>query len=316
MSIVTDRTGLSSHVVRAWEKRYGAVVPERSEGNHRLYSEEDIERLRYLKSAVQKGHPIGTVARLPRDQLLSLLADDGGVKVPQVESTGVTDTAPDEELVGFHLNRCIEAVSRFDTRALERHFVECTIDLGVITAIERVVVPLLQRLGDSWQTGKSRIMHEHAVSAIVRTFLGNVLADNNPRDAEARAIVATPSRELHEFAALAAGIYAALAGWNVTYLGPNLPAIEIIQAARLLQVQVVLISMTQEDPGVASELARLVQYMPPDAALIAGGAGARAAMKVQAVEKEKTSGRIFVENLTSLKGRLDELRQRGTTPPD
>ena len=68
IKVVSQMTGISEFVIRAWEKRYDAVIPSRTESNRRLYSEEDIEKLRLLNDAVQKGHNIGGIARLNINQ--------------------------------------------------------------------------------------------------------------------------------------------------------------------------------------------------------------------------------------------------------
>ena len=59
IKVVSQMTGLSAFVIRAWEKRYSVVIPSRTETNRRLYSENDIEKLRLLNEAVQGGHNIG-----------------------------------------------------------------------------------------------------------------------------------------------------------------------------------------------------------------------------------------------------------------
>src|SRR6187551_1036823 len=76
---VARRTGLTAHVIRIWEKRYGAVKPERTGTNRRLYSEEQIERLSLLREVTRSGHSIGPVAKLPLEKLrkLAIQADAG-----------------------------------------------------------------------------------------------------------------------------------------------------------------------------------------------------------------------------------------------
>ena len=70
--MVARRTGLSAHVIRIWEKRYGAVKPERTPTNRRVYSEDQIERLDLLCRVTQAGHSIGHVAKLPTESLRKL----------------------------------------------------------------------------------------------------------------------------------------------------------------------------------------------------------------------------------------------------
>jgi DNA-binding transcriptional MerR regulator len=66
---VSRLTGISTHTLRVWERRYNAVEAERSESGRRLYSRRDIERLTVMKHLVDRGEPIGHVARLPQPEL-------------------------------------------------------------------------------------------------------------------------------------------------------------------------------------------------------------------------------------------------------
>jgi DNA-binding transcriptional MerR regulator len=88
--VVTQRTGLSPDLLRAWERRYRVVRPRRSEGGQRLYSDDDIERLRQLHRAVLAGRTIGQVAKLDRNALARLVEADS----PGSPATGAV---PDED---------------------------------------------------------------------------------------------------------------------------------------------------------------------------------------------------------------------------
>ena len=76
MRLVCLRTGLSPDLLRAWEKRYGAVTPVRSPGGQRLYSDADVARLTLLARAVESGRAIGQIAHLPLDDLQGLVDKD------------------------------------------------------------------------------------------------------------------------------------------------------------------------------------------------------------------------------------------------
>src|SRR4051812_29880471 len=78
IKVVARRTGLSQHVIRIWEKRYEAVTPARSEGNRRLYADEEIARLQLLQQATLAGHSIGQIARLPTEDLRKLVEAERG----------------------------------------------------------------------------------------------------------------------------------------------------------------------------------------------------------------------------------------------
>ena len=73
IGVVERRTGLTAHVIRVWERRYGAVAPARSEGNQRLYTDADIDRLVLLAKAVANGESIGRIAHLSSEILKQIV---------------------------------------------------------------------------------------------------------------------------------------------------------------------------------------------------------------------------------------------------
>src|SRR6185369_16891431 len=122
------------------------------------------------------------------------------------------------------------------------------------------------------------ICHEHLSSSIVRTVMGGLVATQVPPRGARRLLVATPSGELHELGALAAALLAGTAGWDVLYLGPNLPAAEIAEAAQRRAADAVALSLVHAPPDPALTLAamdQLAAILPPRIALLAGGAEAR-----------------------------------------
>jgi len=260
---VAQLTGLSIHVIRAWERRYDVVEPERTEGNQRSYSEEDVLRLRLLARAVEAGHSIGRVAALSDDELEQLLQDSAAIS---------SEDADAESLV----KEALAAVRRLDSPALEDTIVRAAVALGQTGAIELVVEPLMDEIGRAWHEGELRIMHEHLASAVVRNFLGNALrASRTPADAVG-VVVAAPSGQLHELGALSCAVAAAAAGLRVTYLGADVPAEEILAAVfRTGSAAVILSVVFPASPGrVRDEFAVLQKHLQPRVRLIAGGASA------------------------------------------
>ena len=110
---VVHRTGLTAHVIRIWEKRYGAVAPDRTGTNRRLYSEAQIERLSLLREATQAGHSISQVAKLPTEKLRQLTAQAAS---PNRPATGIHH--PPSATSSF-LDESIAAVKALDAPRLE-----------------------------------------------------------------------------------------------------------------------------------------------------------------------------------------------------
>lgn len=265
IGLVARLTGISTHQLRVWERRYHTVKPARSEGGDRLYSDRDVSRLRSLKKLSDLGHSIGQVARLGEDELTELLNSKPA-------------TAPDADvslLARRVTDQFLESMGRMDVLEAERTLSRAAVAFEPHVYTTEVLLPALNEVGQRWETGQFSIAQEHGASAVLRTQLGALMRLYTP-EVGARAVVcATLSSELHEFGALAAGLLAAGRGWRVLYLGPNLPSEEIAEAAVRARAELVLISIVVDDPGASEGLARLRGALPPGVRLIVGGAGAQ-----------------------------------------
>jgi MerR family transcriptional regulator, light-induced transcriptional regulator len=93
ISTVSRLTGLSVHTIRAWEKRYQVVAPVRTDTKRRLYTRDDIRKLALLRSLVETGHPIGSIAGLSPDQLVGRTGPVNG-------QTAATHGSSPEEITG------------------------------------------------------------------------------------------------------------------------------------------------------------------------------------------------------------------------
>lgn len=298
---VTMRTGLSPHVLRVWERRYGAVAPRRSGVNRRLYKEADISRLILLKRAVDAGHAIGRIAALP-DDVLVRLAPASGARVPA--------TAASNEVQGFesaeeHLDRADRAARAMDGIALESVLEQAAVDLSRPVLIEQVVLPLVERIGDLWQSGDLRIAHEHVATGVIRYFLSGLLHRQRVREGAPQLVVATVSGQAHELGALLAAAVAASLGWKVTYLGSDLPAEEIAAVACATRARGVALSMVYPagDPAAAGELARLRGFLPDSAAILLGGRAASGYLPMI-----ESSGFTLLESISDLAESLAQIQ--------
>lgn len=263
---VARRTGLKPDLIRAWERRYGAIEPERSATRRRGYSEEDIERLRLLRLVVLGGHSIGRVARLPIEELRTRAHSDGG---PGAEVRSI----PPEPLASRTLiEACLDAIRRLDSTDLDRNLHRAAREISSRRLIEEILGPLLQRVGELWHEGTLRPAHEHLASSAIRSLLGE-LRGASPRDPTAPLLlVTTPARQHHELGALMAAATASDDGWRVIYLGSDLPAQEIAGAASQAGAKAVALSLTYppDDPDLADEIRRLRRYLP-DLPIVVGG---------------------------------------------
>jgi DNA-binding transcriptional MerR regulator/methylmalonyl-CoA mutase cobalamin-binding subunit len=303
IKVAVKRTGLSPHVIRVWEKRYGAVIPQRTATNRRLYTDADITRLRLLRQATLAGHSIGTIATLPTPDLRKLVAVDQAIEPPQPARP---QPAPGNAAVHTHLETCIAAAEQLDATELEAALMRARVALSQPVFIEQLIVPLMHRIGDLWREGTFRIVHEHVASAVVRTILGSLLtlgASNG--HAVPAIVVATPVGQRHEIGALLVASTAASEGWQVTYLGVNLPAEEIAAAAQQKHARAVALSIVHpaDDPRLEHELTNLRRFLPSETSLIVGG---RASEGYH--DTLEAIGAVWLADMPSLRGHLERLR--------
>ena len=276
--VVVRRTGLNASVLRAWERRYGAVDPGRSDGGQRLYSEEDIRKLKLLSEVVEAGHSIGQIAALPTEELrrLSQKELDKGGTVTTGNGTASRPSFAPGGGPGAFLQACLSAVHEMDTRSLEGYLSRAAMALNPAELVDDLVVPLLNRIGLLWEIGEVGPASEHVATAVLRRFLDSLLGALGRTAGGPVMIVGTPAGHRHEYGALLAAVVGAAEGWDVVLLGADLPASEIAEATRRKGGVIVALSAIHpiEDPGLPEELERLREELPSDVAILIGGPAA------------------------------------------
>jgi methanogenic corrinoid protein MtbC1 len=312
---VAIQTGLTQFTIRAWERRYNVVTPLRTETNRRLYSDADISRLTLLRLVTDAGHGIGQIAYLPTEELLELI----GTEVTMAQSSAIAkEVVSQETSVRFYIASCLAAIKQFEARALESVLFAASVAFSQPIFLEKLIAPLMREIGEQWRLGALRIAHEHLATAVVRTLLGNMCQGFDISAAMPNLVIATPRGQLHEIGALIAGTTAASEGWQVTYLGPNLPVEEIVGCAVQNSAKAVGVSITYptDDPHLANELRNLRRGIQEHVALFVGGAGASAYDPVI-----NAIGAVRVDDMPTFRAELEALRtqQNGsepTGPPD
>jgi DNA-binding transcriptional MerR regulator/methylmalonyl-CoA mutase cobalamin-binding subunit len=258
-------TGIGIDTLRAWERRYGAVTPIRDDRG-RMYTEADVARLRLLNGAVEQGHSIGRLAALSDDQLRNLCVAAGGVTAPVDASrrTPLDTTA------------LLAALREYDAVGIDQELSRLAAVLRPLDLLQDVLMPVLTKVGDDWHSRRTRIAHEHLMSATMRNLLGAFLRLYARREASVRLLFATPAGERHEIATLGAAMLAASAGLGVSYLGADLPAREIVDSVEPAGAQVLVLGLTTAaaDKTRERELKTVVRELPPSVELWAGGRGA------------------------------------------
>ncbi len=310
IKVAAMRTGLSPHVIRIWEKRYGAVTPTRTDTNRRLYSDSEIERLNLLKLATRAGHNIGNIANHSTDTLKVLLKEDAMAESAPVMTVSVSEPASDTEASSI-LQDALSAIQQLDGPELHRILGSANVRLGQQGMLQDVIIPLTREIGDRWENGSLTMAHEHFTSSILRTFLGNSAKPYTNAPNAPNLIVATPAGQLHELGAVIVAVAATSKGWRITYLGANLPAAEIAGAARQTGARAVALSLIYppDDPNVQRELELLREYLPDSIEILAGGQAAFGYHRTLQSIRARVAG-----DLKDLYPMLDEIRTLRSGP--
>lgn len=290
---------MSPHLIRMWERRYEAIRPYRTETGHRLYSDDDIERLRLLRLATMEGQSIRQIAHLSADQLRALIPDRSvDPETGSGQSEGV--------LVDQQLTQCLELVRNMDAVGLEARLLRASISLGPLSFLERILHPLLELTGEMWQNKQLSMSQEHLASAVVRSLLGSMYLANTSGQSEPVLICSTPQGQMHEFGALMAAIYAAAGGWRTLYLGPNLPAEEIAGAAVEHGASAIALSIvySTESGQLPEELRKLRKLTGGQVHLLVGGRSA-----IAHADLLDEIGAIRVGGLADFRRELSRLKQ-------
>ena len=259
---------MTPHVLRAWERRYRVVTPVRSEGGQRLYSDLDVERLRLLRRLTGRGHGIGQLAKLSNEELERIIRDEEPPdQQPEAEVAS-------ESRVGEFQSAALRAAQRLDAGELQSVLERAAVSLGVPVFLEQVASPSIREIGHGWENGTLTVGQEHLATVVFRGVLGWIIETVEANDRTARLLVATPAGQVHELGALLAGAAAASEGWDVVYLGADLPASEVLSAAAQAGVHAVALSIVlpTADASLMRNLTEIREGLPPDVSLFLGGA--------------------------------------------
>lgn len=250
---VAELTGLAPARLRAWERRYEVVRPQRLPNGYRAYTADQVALLRAYARLIDGGDRIGDLASRPREAVLAQ------ARAPAL------DGSPQAAL--------LEAVRAFDRERLEGLVAQQLALRGLRAFAGEVVLPLAQSVGDLWALGKIPIAGEHLASEVVLHALKGGLRMS--RGLGPLVICGCLPGERHEWGFLATLAVIQEDGWRIHYLGADLPVGEVVEAAWRLSPRAVAFSSS--DPAIVRTnlpaLASLPGKLPPNTMAAIGGAG-------------------------------------------
>lgn len=241
IQFVSQATGINSHTIRAWEKRYKTVAPKRDDKGRRVYTKDDIYRLKIIKELSAVGNDLKTLGQTKTDILK--------LKYKDIFGFDFENKRVDVKKIDFNslLQNLIMALKFYKLDAISHELEKITSEHNLREFSLSLLSPLLQEVGAMCATKEISIAQEHALSALLKFHVGNLLFDyariNYTKNETI--IIAAPDQELHEFGILASALLCKHYGIKFYYLGSNLPVESLIQCCEQIKPSRVILGISK-----------------------------------------------------------------------
>ncbi len=255
IGVVTRMTGISMATLRAWERRYNFPESSRTSGGHRLYSENDVRRLRWVRERIDEG--MGTAQAVH-----ALRHMEARGQVIQAEPEPVSIRTSVEGLSGLEKLR-----QQLTIALLERNLDKADQTLGEALAaytpedlILRMIVPAMNQIGESWAENQTSVATEHFATNYLRQRLLTWMVNGPPPQSRPPIVLACAPGEWHEGSLLILGALLRRRRWPVAYLGQSLPLSDLAVFVKEIRPQLIVdVAML---PETAASLAEWPQWLP------------------------------------------------------
>ncbi len=265
-------TGISSHSLRIWEKRYGSPSAHRLPSGHRRYSKEDVPRLRIIAKALDSGYRASRVVTESLEHLHSLM----GIK-QIVESTSNLKDSEDLELLLKEelIDIWVKYVRECDDDKLLNGFHEEWGRRGGLSFITNYAIPFLARIGSEWEDSNIKISNEHFATECLVGFISEKWRQTNIRKKGVKVLVTTLPGEPYNLGALMCAVVTSITDSKVIYLGIDTPVEEIVNISKTYKPKIIALSISHAMKTSFSEdcLFKLRNDIDKETLIITGGTG-------------------------------------------
>ena len=292
MKVVVHKTGLRSETLRAWERRYSGIRPERDSKGRRVYSDELLEKLVLLSILVDQGCRIGSIAN-ERIEDLRLQVDQLSGQTPQQICPEPSSTAA-----------CDSAIT-FDDTGVWLELERAALAYGRLEMIDGFVFPLLRDIQRLQAAGSAQEVHSRFAVTCIRTFLStmSIPAPNNSQ--KPTVVIACPIGQSSAVGGIASTNYARAAGWHPIFLGDSVPSDQIVATVNSVKADAIVIAATTEyyHAGILSELVRMRRGVGSECPIYFGGK-----MPERLRADIVSAGLCHVRRMCNLRENLESLR--------
>ncbi|MBM3375054.1 MAG: MerR family transcriptional regulator [Betaproteobacteria bacterium] len=261
IAAVERDTGLSKDTLRVWERRYGFPNPQRDHFGERLYSIDQVDRLRAIRRLMDAGYRPGKIIGLALEDLQALAQS-----VPQVSQIASEDQAAD-------LEGLMQVLRAHEIEDLRRQLSQRVLRLGLARFVTEVVAPLTEQVGDAWARGQLQIYEEHLFTESMQVVLRNAISTIPQPGNRPRVLLTTFPSEPHGMGLLMVEALLALEGCRCFSLGVQTPIWDIVLAAKAQEIDLIALSFSPVmNPSLVLDgLSELRAKLPRTVEIWAGG---------------------------------------------
>ena len=254
LGTVLRETGINADTLRAWERRYNLPEPDRTEGGHRLYSERDVEIIKWLLRQQEDGVRIGQAVKLWHAKMES--GDD-----PLIKKAIVQEEAVEQSQLDNLREQWVDACLAFDEASAEHAANDIFTRFLPETAFLKIFLPAIREIGEAWYQGKVSVQQEHFASALLMRRLDALITTSPPPTRPEKMIIACPPKEEHTLSSLLLTLFLRRRGFHVVYLGTNVPIDEFQETVDTIRPNLVL--FTAQQLTTAATLEETVRALHP-----------------------------------------------------
>ncbi len=211
ISDLANLSGVKPHTIRIWEQRYNMLTPLRSDTNIRYYDDDQLRRLLNVVTLQNAGFKISAIGNLSDEEItnqIELLNNSGG---PGIKEESI-------------INQLISAGFTFNEHQFEKAFSNAILSFGLSGAYEKVLYPMMNKIGLLWVTEEISPAQEHFISQLIRQKLFAAIDSLEPVSEFSETwLLFLPENEHHEIGLLVANYILRSKGINVCYLGADVP---------------------------------------------------------------------------------------------
>jgi MerR family transcriptional regulator, light-induced transcriptional regulator len=231
---VLKETGLAADTLRAWERRYGLPMPERTPGGHRLYSQRDIEIIKWLMAKQREGLSISRAVDLWNE-----LSASGQDPLPASVQQAISFPSVNLDAVR---QAWLEACLAFNENAAEQVLNQAFATHPLETVCIEVMQRGLQEIGELWYRNEATVQQEHFTSALAHRRLGALIAATPPPTRPETILIGCTIKEQHTFTPLLLALLLRRRGLKVVYLGANVPIQRFNETLQFVKPHLVILS--------------------------------------------------------------------------